>query len=181
MQVIDHYLIYGVGFTIIGIIGGAYDLRTRRIPNWLTFPAMALGFLLHGLLDGMHGILSAAMGGAVVMAIMLLIVLMRGMGMGDLKLMLATGIFAGIERCLWVVFFTVMINGAIAVVLALRKKYLKRAAMNSLRILRHGVVRPLTPHPVFNLDNPEIYRFPFGVAVALGCVATLIRSGVIIR
>lgn len=179
MQVIDHYFIYGVGFTIVGAIGGIYDLRTRRIPNWLTFPAMAFGFLVHGLLDGMHGISSAAMGGAVVLAVMLLVVLMRGMGMGDLKLMLATGIFAGIERCLWVVFFTVIINGVIAVVVALRKKYLKRAAMSSLRILGHGVVRPLTPHPVLNLDNPDIYRFPFGVAVALGCIATLIRSGVI--
>ncbi len=178
MQGINHELIYGAAFTIVGIVGGLYDLRTRRIPNWLTFPAMAAGLALHGIFDGAHGLVSSAMGGVVLLAITVLIVLMRGMGMGDLKLLLATGFLAGMERCLWVMFFTVIINGVIAVILAVRNRYLGSAAKNTFKIMRHAVARPFTPHPELNLDNAAVYRFPFGVAVALGCIVTLIRAGV---
>jgi prepilin peptidase CpaA len=179
MLVISHEQIYGAAFTGVGILGGLFDLRTRRIPNWITFPAMLVGLVLHGALDGVHGLLSAVLGGVVIFAIMLIIVAMRGMGMGDLKLLLAIGILAGMQRCLWVMFFTVIINGVIAIVLALRRGLLGTAAINTFKILRHAVVRPFTPHPELNLDNAAVYRFPFGVAVGLGCIVTVIRIGVV--
>ncbi len=179
MQAISPEQICSAAFTIVGIVGGLYDLRTRRIPNWFTFPAMAAGLLLHGVLDGERGLVSAALAGVAMLAIMLPFVLMRGMGMGDLKLLIATGISAGMRKCLWVMFFTVLINGAIAVMLALRKHCFGSTVVNTFSIMRHAVSRPFTPHPKLNLDNKDVYSFPFGVAVGLGCIVTVIRSGVI--
>jgi prepilin peptidase CpaA len=140
---------------------------------------MAAALIAHGVLDGVNGLLSSVLAGAVILAIMVLVILMRGMGMGDLKLMLAVGMFAGMQKCLWVMLFTVLINGVLSLAFALRKRYFKRAATNTLTILCHVVRHPFTPHPELNLDNESVHRYPFGVAVGLGCIVTVVYSGVI--
>ncbi len=69
--------------------------KTHNIPNWLTFPAILIGIITHGVLDGERGLVSACIALGLMFLIMLPIILRRGMGMGDLKLLLATSTFAG--------------------------------------------------------------------------------------
>ena len=46
----------------IGLIACITDLRTRRIPNVLTFGAAALALAFHGIVGGVPGVQSAALG-----------------------------------------------------------------------------------------------------------------------
>lgn len=180
MHSLHHEFIYGVGFTIVGLIGGILDARKcHRIPNWLTFPAILAGFIAHGILDGWPGLDSAGIAVGLLFLIMLPVILRRGMGMGDYKLLLATSAFAGMDRFLWVLFFSVVIAGGMALAISLYTGYLKTAIRNTFAIIGHMAVQPLTPHPELNIDNAEIPKFPFGVAVALGCLTTVIYSGAI--
>ena len=38
------------------------DIRSRRIPNWLTLPSVAIGFIYHGITGGLHGLAYSASG-----------------------------------------------------------------------------------------------------------------------
>ena len=45
-----------VAVTVICFIGALTDLRSRRIPNWLTLGALPIGLLASGILGGWHGL-----------------------------------------------------------------------------------------------------------------------------
>lgn len=69
-------------------IAAIQDWRQRKISNYLTFPALLVGLLVQFLSGG--GI--KAIGGVVVAFLLTLLpVLLRGMGMGDQKLLMALG------------------------------------------------------------------------------------------
>lgn len=174
-------LVYSAGFTATGIVAGFTDWRTRRIPNALTFPAILLGFLAHGALGGWHGLVSSLIATGVIFAILLPLVAARGMGMGDYKLLLATSAFAGLDRFLWVLVFSALAGTILGFAMALRRHYLKRMFQNLPVVFGHMLRSPFTPHVELNIDNPKMLTFPFGVAVAAGCVATVAWSTLVIH
>jgi len=180
MHGLNHDLIYGTSFTIVGFIGGICDARKlHTIPNWLTFPAMLAGIITHGVLDGEKGLVSAGIALGLMFLIMLPIILRRGMGMGDLKLLLATSAFAGTQRFLWVLCFSALVALVLGSAVAIYLGSFKRSLRNVFVLFGHMSHNPLSPHPELNIDNPDVPKFPFGIAVALGCLVTVLYSGVI--
>ena len=89
------------GLPGMGLLGAAcvaalvWDLRYRRIPNWLTLPALSLGCLLAGLHGGWSGLAWAALGVVVGAALLLGPWWLGWVGAGDVKLMAAVGALGG--------------------------------------------------------------------------------------
>lgn len=71
------------------------DLRTRRLPNWLTVPAFAAAVLAHTVVNGLGGLGFALLGFATGFGILLVLWLIGGGGGGDVKLMGALGAWLG--------------------------------------------------------------------------------------
>lgn len=71
------------------------DLRTRRLPNWLTVPAFAAAVLAHTVVNGFTGLGFALLGFATGFGILLILWLIGGGGGGDVKLMGALGAWLG--------------------------------------------------------------------------------------
>src|SRR5204862_7765310 len=69
------------------------DLRTRRLPNWLTVSALAAGLFFHAFLG--QGIAFSLLGFATGFGILLILWLTGGGGAGDVKLMGAIGAWFG--------------------------------------------------------------------------------------
>ncbi len=71
-----------------------YDLRQRRLPNWLTLPGFAVIMLVAA--DSGHGP-AAALGATLLTAVYLLVHLLAptAMGAGDVKLALGLGALTG--------------------------------------------------------------------------------------
>jgi Flp pilus assembly protein protease CpaA len=67
-----------------------FDLRTRRIPNWLTFGAAAAGMVFHLTTGGMSGFERSAGGWLIGAALLIAPYALGGMG-GDVKLVGARG------------------------------------------------------------------------------------------
>jgi prepilin peptidase CpaA len=71
------------------------DIRWRRISNRVTYPAILAGLALNLIAAGLHGVLLSSVGFLVAGVLLLLPVLLRGVGAGDLKLFAAIGALKG--------------------------------------------------------------------------------------
>ena len=91
------YVAAVVGFTTVAAVS---DLRTRRLPNWLTVPAFAAALLMHTAVNGLAGLGFSLLGFATGFGILLVLWLIGGSGGGDVKLMGALGAWLGVSLTL---------------------------------------------------------------------------------
>lgn len=71
------------------------DIRTRKIPNWLTVSGLLSGLVFYGLNQGLPGLQFSIQGFAVGFGLLLLLWMIGGGGGGDVKLMGAVGAWLG--------------------------------------------------------------------------------------
>src|ERR1700712_1629037 len=118
-------------------VAGVYDLRTRRIPNKLTLPAIFAGLLLHLIIGSPAEMGWAALAGLIAGGIFLLFFLAGGMGAGDVKLMAAIGCLAGSGNVKDVLISTVLIGAVMGVALALYRGRLRQTLSNVVTLAQH--------------------------------------------
>jgi prepilin peptidase CpaA len=154
----------------ISLFGGMHDLLTRRIPNWLTLPAIGIGLAAQlwaaswsGLLDGSLGILLG-------FALFFPIYALGHMGAGDVKLQMAVGAWMGWWPGLCVAAGAVALGGIFALFEVLARGRLTAVFRNGYSFLRALLVPGLEVEPL-RVDRSR--RFAFGVCIA-GAVAAVI-------
>ena len=89
------------------------DLRSRRIPNWVTLPALAIILVAFAQLGGPRLVGECVLGLAVCAAPMLIAWRLRAMGAGDVKLMMLPGAVSGAALG-WPFSLTVLLSVTIA-------------------------------------------------------------------
>ena len=141
------------------------DVRSRRIPNWLTGGMLLFGLLAHGWLAGGPGVL-AALGGAVLGAALLLpFYVMRAMGAGDVKLLAALGAVLGPQVLVSVAIYAAVAGGIMSVLILAARGRLG-IALGELYLQRRSPTRSgLTA--------------PYGVAIASGVFLSLLLPSVL--
>jgi prepilin peptidase CpaA len=155
---------------------GWLDLRTRRIPNWLTVPALFAGIGLHSWIAGWRGAATALEGAGLALVILLPLVLMRALGAGDWKLMGAVGAILGPGMFLFVLLASIFVSGLMAMVLMVQTKRV-RTTLRNLAVLVQGFLTfGLRVHPEISLDNPGLLKLPFGVAAAIGTLICFLAA-----
>ena len=144
------------------------DVRTRTIPNRLTFPALLLGLAVHGALGGAEGLKSSLTGMLVAGGVLLPGWLFRWMGAGDVKLMAAVGAWLAWPQALIAVLASLVMGGVISLIVALRKGLLRQALVGAAVIGAAALARsPVTPPVTTGV------RFPFALAVFVGSTFAL--------
>uniref|UniRef100_I2Q5Q6 Flp pilus assembly protein, protease CpaA n=1 Tax=Desulfovibrio sp. U5L TaxID=596152 RepID=I2Q5Q6_9BACT len=124
------------------------DMRSRRIPNRITFPAMLVLVALHGFFSGLPGLRESALGLAGGFLVFLIPHLFGLLGAGDVKLMAVVGAGLGSQALLTAVLFT-SIAGGLQIFLWIAW----------LRLARPGATAG--------------YRLCYGPAIAAGALGTM--------
>lgn len=149
------------------------DVRTRRIPNVLTFSAAGLALMFH-LATGGWSAVGASVGGWLLGgALFFPMFALRGMGGGDVKLLAAVGAWVGPGQIVLVALATSIAGGAIGLVVAMGHGYLKAAISNLWVLLMHWRVMGVRPLPAMTLDSGRGPRLAYAVPIAIGTVVTL--------
>jgi prepilin peptidase CpaA len=156
---------------LIASVAAILDWRSRRIPNWLTVPAFVIGLGVNLFISGLSGGLRSLEGAGAVMIVLLPVVLLRGLGGGDWKLMGALGAWLGPTRVIVVLLATILVSGFLALVQVIRKRKVVQTFRNVWELLRGFFFFGFHPHPEINLDNPTALSLPFGIAVAVATIA----------
>jgi prepilin peptidase CpaA len=158
---------------VISLISCITDLRTRRIPNVLTFGGGIAGLVAHLMLDGASGALTAAGGWLTGLAIFLPFFALGGMGGGDVKLLAALGAWLGSHETLYLALYSAAAGGLLAVVVSYARGYLKTAFANVLEMLCYWRQSGLRPVPNLTLDTPNTPRLAYALPMFLGVMVTI--------
>jgi prepilin peptidase CpaA len=150
------------------------DLRTRRIPNALTFGSALAGFLYHAVSAGTSGAGSSVAGWLVGTIVFLPFFALRGMGGGDVKLLAALGAWLGPREALWLAAYSMIAGGVIAVAVSLARGYLGTALSNIGSMLSYWRTSGLKPVPDLTLDSTSP-KLAYAVPILAGLVVTLWR------
>ncbi len=152
----------------MGLAGwaGWLDWRTRKIPNWLTVPALLVGLVMSAAL-GRPGLKSSLEGTGICLAILLPFVLMRALGAGDWKLMGALGAFLGFYPVIVVLIGTILIAGLMSVVEVIRQRKVRETLRNLWMLFVAYSTFHVSGARAITLDNPGLLKIPFGVAAGL--------------
>ena len=153
------------------------DLRWRKIPNCLTLPAIALGFVLNFVGNGWNGLLFALIGFLVGMGLLMLPYLLGGMGGGDVKLMGALGALLGSHAVINVFLYTSLIGGMIAIAVAIANRNLIEMLKRIVLFLKCVFLfqAPSTGAAVFQ-KSPSM---PYGVAMGAGTLLYLVAGKIV--
>jgi prepilin peptidase CpaA len=156
--------------------GGWMDWRSRRIPNWLTVSGIFVGLAVNAILGGWHGVFRSLEGASLALFLLLPLVLLRGFGAGDWKLMGAMGAVMGWQAMLSVLLVSAVISGAMAVIQILAARRVKETLGNMATLAAGFATSGLRANPEISLDNPNLMKQPFGVAVALATVFSFVLA-----
>ena len=104
-----------VALAVVLVTAIGTDLRSSRIPNWLTFSAMGFALVGHVWLDGFPGALFSLAGLGTGLGLFLLIYCFGSFGAGDVKLMAAVGAFVGAYGVLLCGWLAIVVGGIYAI------------------------------------------------------------------
>jgi prepilin peptidase CpaA len=158
---------------IIASLACVTDLRTRRIPNVLTFGAALAGFLYQFVSGGIDALCHAALGWLVGALIFILPFALRGLGGGDVKLLAALGAWLGPVDVVWLALYTGVAGGVLAVVVSARYGYLRTAIQNVKLLLTHWRVAGIEAVPSITLENSAGPKLAYAFPILTGMVATI--------
>jgi prepilin peptidase CpaA len=154
-----------------------FDLRFRRIPNWLTGAGVILGFAANVFERGILRGLSFSLAGlCLALAIYLALYALHAMGAGDGKLMAAIGAIVGWKHWLGIFLVTAIFGGIAALALSIRRRCLRKTLWNVgfvLSEMKRG--RPAyLANEELDVRSSKGLRLPHGAVIAAATLAYLV-------
>ena len=158
---------------VLGAVAAAFDIRFRRIPNWLVLAGIIAGFGSNFITAGWHGFSYAAAGLGLGLALYFPLYLLRARGAGDVKLLAAAGSIAGPGNCLWIFVLTALFGGLIAVIWLLLRGRARQTFFNVGWIVRDLMQFKAPYHSSEELDvtTARGMRLPHAAMIAVGILA----------
>jgi prepilin peptidase CpaA len=165
---------FQIGRWVLGavvLLAAGIDWRSRKIPNWLTLPAMAAGLAINGLAGRF---VPALLGMLAALGIYFVFFAIGFRGAGDGKLMGAVGAFVGWPQVAVVMVLVALLGAVAALGLAWRRGVLWMLVQNTLALLADAVhLRWKKVQEQSDYRTPSALRMPHGPVIAAGTLVFL--------
>lgn len=154
---------------IISITAAAFDIKFRRIPNWLIVLSL-LSSLTYQTFSGYgYGFVFWLTGLSIGFLSFFPFYIIRVMGAGDVKLMAAVGSFIGSVAAFQTVLLTLLAGGMLALLVTLWKRNWKLVFGNISLMTTNMMVAAMTKQlPKTEAPVKSAGNMPYGVAIAAG-------------
>jgi prepilin peptidase CpaA len=157
----------------VALVACVTDIRTRRIPNLLTFGAAALAFMFHLFIEGWTAGGTSVLAWLVGLLVFLPFFLVGGLGAGDVKLVAAIGAWLGSPALtMWVALYTGIAGGVMALMVMLVRGYAK-TTFNNLRLMITSWRLGVATVPGLTLDETTGPKLAYAIPIAVGTGLTL--------
>ena len=164
------------------LIAAFWDLKSRRIPNWLTLPLFVLGLVQAVWLGGLDGLGNSFLAAIILGLPYVLLYLFAGGGAGDAKLMAAAGSWLGLQSGMTALFCI----SICAIILALLKAaFAKRfvEAVRRIQMILVSVFLMMTSKGAVKVSemadtDHDPMTVPYGLAIFAGLMSAALYSWV---
>ena len=167
-----------IDILLIGLVlaAAATDLASRRIPNVLIAIGLIASLMVQTLSPMGLGGLAWLLGTLTGFALFVPVYALRGMGAGDVKLMMVVGAFVGPHMALKIALVTFVIGGVWSLAVILLKGKWRDAWINMGALLQPILMRAARmPAQMTGMPAKSVGRLPYGVAIAVS--ALTVRFG----
>ena len=165
----------GLAIVTVAMAAGWFDVKERRIPNVLTVSALGVALII-AVPGGLPGLGASLMGAGLCLLLAYPLYLVRGLGGGDVKLLVAFGAFLGPQRIFPALLVMAFVGGALGLIAMIRARAVCRTFVNLYlmlgTVLKKIFARGKSAEPGFwvTLDTPGAVTVPYGVAISAGAV-----------
>jgi prepilin peptidase CpaA len=166
--------------TLFVVAVSIFDIRERRIPNFLVFPAALIGLIFNLIRFGWEGLAFGLKGLGVAFLLLLIPYLVGGMKAGDVKFLMAIGAFTGATDVIRALLATVLCYPLFAAVAVIKEGKLRITWLRFRRIWWNflGYFVPSLKLYAIRLDAQDdksitSVKTPFGVAIAIGTLIAI--------
>jgi len=152
------------------VMAAITDVRWSKIPNSITLPLAGLGLLIHGLSNGLNGLVFSLEGLGLGFGLLLVFYILGGMGAGDVKLFGAVGAVIGPTDVFIAFLITACLGGLYAIGLMVLTWGISNTAERVKVILTTWLVaRIFTSPPPVDHAQPKLR---YGLVIALGALCS---------
>ncbi len=178
---LDQPSLSGAGQVLLGIlvaIAAVFDIRYRRIPNWLVLTGIIVGLGWNVYSSGWSGLGRGAAGLGLGFVLYFPLYLIRARGAGDVKLLAAVGAITGPGNCLWIFLSTAILGGIIALLVLLVRGRLRKTLFNVAWIARDLLhfQAPYKSSEELDVTTTKGLRLPHAAMMAVGTIAFLVMA-----
>ncbi|MGA2712191.1 MAG: A24 family peptidase [Bryobacteraceae bacterium] len=178
---LDQPSLPGAGQVLLGIlvaIAAIFDIRFRRIPNWLVLAGIICGFTWNVYSSGWSGLGRAAAGLGLGFVLYFPLYLIRARGAGDVKLLAAVGAITGPGNCFWIFLSTAILGGIIALLLLMVRGRVQKTLFNVAWIIQDLLHfrAPYRRSEELDVTTTKGLRLPHGAMIAVGTIAFLVAA-----
>ena len=145
---------------LIAILGGLYDLKFRKIPNWLTFGTFIFILVLRiFFFKNFNLVIDSTFGFFIGITLLIIPYIFGGMGAGDVKFLGAIGSIVGVKNIVYVFFYSALSGLVLGLIwLMFNPERLKF-------LITTGHILP-------TVDNKQ--KIPYGIAISLGTLIYIV-------
>jgi prepilin peptidase CpaA len=164
---------------ILILAAAVFDVRYRRIPNWLTVGGAVAGIALNSAIGRPEaGTAFALEGLALGFGIYFVLYLLHAMGAGDVKLMGAVGALTGPANWFGIFIVSAIVGGVMALLMVVVRGKVKSTFWNMGFILGEMTRgRPAyLDREELDVKSPKAMGLPHGAVIAIGTIFFLALS-----
>jgi len=154
----------------------AVDIRTRRIPNAVSAPAIVVGLFLNGLYFGPTGLVASAGGVVLMVGVLIAPFALGGIGAGDVKMMAAVGAISGPRLAVLGLVLGLGLGGIVMGIHLVRLGRLGEK-IDALRTMISSAVLTRSVAPLrVPAHDPGAISLPYSVPLGLGTAAAVVAG-----
>lgn len=171
--------------TITLIVAAVIDGLQLKVPNWITFPMIASGWVYSAVLSpyaGWEGLMFSLIGTVVGLLLLLPAYAIGGMGAGDVKLMAGIGAWVWTTVTLYAFAVSAVVGGIIAIVMVLAQKGWSKHH-GQFWMIWNEILTVKNPEALAEIAaerKPRMMLLPYGIPMAIGTIGYFAWTGMLV-
>lgn len=152
-----------------------FDGRYRRIPNFITLPAIVFGLIYHTHNTGLSGLVQALLGLLVGTVLLFIPFILGGIGAGDVKFLAAIGSITGTAFVVSSFLYGAIMGGAWAGLILIRQGSLLTSLGNiGWNTMALFSSQKNSTVPLKTISDGKEWGFPYGIVMGIGAIITIV-------
>lgn len=162
-----------VAVIVVALVACMCDVRTRRLPNALTFGAAGAAFAFALFQGGLPALGWSVTGWFIAFALFFPFFALGGFGAGDVKLLAALAAWLGGFDAFYLALYTALAGGVMAGVVLISQRYVSQAYWNLWLLFTFWRTNGVRPLPSLTLQAGTGPKLAYAIPIAVGALTTL--------